>query len=283
MKTLVSFTLFAGLAMGCQNRDKPLTPTVDRPAAPVETTMQASTPAPERNPSPPATTSIEIAHVGSCQPDSNLQATVTRFTGMADANGDGQISKDEATVLANFLIGGFFFRADANADGVVTADEGRAVRADVARQYPAIGSLFARAKAAAGGDPFAKLGSVLDVEYKTALTATEARTAAQSAIDDLFRIADTNKDNQITRAEVQSLTVKGLKLAEDSVFRMADTNHNGGVDVQEFQNSLQEPLKVAFTWADSDKDGQLTKTEATNAVLYLARRANQLELPVTVQ
>ncbi|MEO5729317.1 MAG: YetF domain-containing protein [Byssovorax sp.] len=76
-----------------------------------------------------------------CRPTAEVEQTADRLLEMTDTNGDGNISREEATSAASFLLGGSFFRADANDDGSVTPEEGRQVRAELMNQHPQIASL----------------------------------------------------------------------------------------------------------------------------------------------
>ena len=51
-------------------------------------------------------------------------------------------------------IGGFFFRADTDGNGVVAPEEGRAARAELVSQYPALATLLSEARSIAGKSPF---------------------------------------------------------------------------------------------------------------------------------
>ncbi len=51
-------------------------------------------------------------------------------------NNDGEVSRREAGVATNFLIGGIFARADENGNGVVTPDEAREMRTEILNKKP---------------------------------------------------------------------------------------------------------------------------------------------------
>ncbi|MEP7125840.1 MAG: EF-hand domain-containing protein [Byssovorax sp.] len=201
---------------------------------------------------------------------------------MADTNGDGELSTPEATNLANFLIGGFFFRADTNNDGTVTPEEGREARGEFVQEYPAAARLLMRASSATGAAPFTKLAEVIDPAYGKPLTIAEARSAAQSAVADLFSFADANHDKKLTTAELQSAAVDGLKAAAKEAFQAADANHDGSIDESEFEAALKPSEKIAFALADTNADGKLTEAEASKAMSALASRMSavgSLQIP----
>ena len=286
MRQFLSLAVIAFLATGCQE-DKNTTPTRDEhssvtptlSATPIASTTQAATPLPAGQPTTPPvaeTTSYDVSGLGSCRPDAEISTTASRLVGMADRNGDGKISKEEATTLSNFLIGGFFFRADANGDGTITPEEGREARADFVRDHPAIAGFLARTGKAIGGTPFTSLAKILDVDYGKPLTTTEARDAARAGVDDLFKTVDKDHDGFLTQPEMRTAALEGVRAAGHASFAAADTDHNGGVDLNEFQAALQQPIKVAFTMADTNKDGKLTEAEASAAMMDLAAQIDTL-------
>jgi Ca2+-binding EF-hand superfamily protein len=225
--------------------------------------------------------SITVPGVGSCSPDSELTSTVQRVIGMADENGDGQISKEEATTVANFLIGGFFFRADTNGDGTVTPEEGRQERAKFVSEHPAVAGFFERATRGLDGHPFASVAQVLDASYGQPLTIAEARAAVHTGVDDLFRVADSNHDGKLSQAEMRAVALDGVRAGEKAMFQSADTDHSGGLSLAEFQSALQTPEKIAFDAADLNKDGQLTQAEAAQAANTLVMDIQHMGITTT--
>lgn len=196
---------------------------------------------------------------------------------MADENGDGQISKEEATTISNFLIGGFFFRADTNSDGVVTQEEGKEERSKLAGEYPAVAGFFMRANKELGGHPFQAVGDILNVDYGKPLSMADARNAAHAGVDDFFRVADADHDGRVSPAELKKLADEGARAAGRAMFQAADTDHSGGVSLAELQAALQSSEKVVFDAADTNKNGQLTEAEASAAMNDLAMRVRGME------
>lgn len=193
-----------------------------------------------------------------------------RLVSFADPNGDGTVTRAEASSAANFLIGGFFFRADGNGDGVVTPQEGLQVRKDFMNEQPVLSSLLQSARDAGSQSPFAAIAQLLDVEYGQPVRAEQARATAKSAVDNLFAWADKNKDGELTEAEARNASLEGAQAAGRAMFRAIDANNDNQVSEAEFRNSLEGPAAIAFKMADKNSDGHLTQAEASNAVAQVA-------------
>ncbi len=215
---------------------------------------------------------FEVGGVLSCRPEAEVEATMTRLMALADANEDGALSKDEALGLTNVVVGGFFFRADENGDGVVTPEEGRKTRVELMNQNPAAAALFQEARRSTGKSPFATLARLFDVDYGKPLAIAEARDAARGAVDDLYRVADRNRDGILARDEASAVAWEGARALGRSAFEAADGDRNGRLTLQEFQAALQGPAQVAFAMADTSNDGQLTEGEAAGAMGQLVKR-----------
>ncbi|MFS8067007.1 MAG: EF-hand domain-containing protein [Byssovorax sp.] len=210
--------------------------------------------------------------VVACRPTAEVEQTADRLIEMADTNGDGKISRIEATSTANFLLGGFFFRADTNGDGTVTPEEGRQAREELMSQRPALASLLREVRGMTGQSPFAFMAMMLDVEYGKPLTVAEARDAAKRAGDGIFALADGDKDGFITAAEAREAAASGSRMLGHAAFQAADTDKNGRLSFQEFQGALQGPARVAFDLANTSKTGELSEAEAANAANALMGR-----------
>jgi hypothetical protein len=96
----------------------------------------------------PAGSTLQLDRLGSCRPGSQVTAALDGMVEFADPNGDGSVTRAEATSAANFLLGGFFFRADENGDGKVTPEEGREARQELMNRQPALAGLLQQARAA---------------------------------------------------------------------------------------------------------------------------------------
>jgi hypothetical protein len=234
--------------------------------------MQPPMPAETAAPRASMPTGLSVAGVASCRPEAQVSEAMDKLVAMADGDGDGQVSRDEAGGLANFLVGGFFFRGDTNGDGTVTPEEGRKVREGFLNQYPAFAGLFREVKSASGQSPFATIAQLVDIEYGKPLSMAEAHTAARSAVDDLYRAADANHNGSLGADELRGLAWKGARDLGHTAFQAADADHDGKLSTQEFQAALKGPAQVAFEVADTNKDGKLTEQEAAAAMGQLVRR-----------
>lgn len=196
----------------------------------------------------------------------------SRWIGLADADGNGNISRQEAQSFTNFLLGGFFFRADTDGSGVVTPEEGRAARTEFMNQHPGVATLLSQARTATGQSPFKALANILDVEYGKPLSADDARQAARAALDDLFRVTDGDRDGTITPAEARAASWQGARALEQQAFRAGDTNNDGKLTLEEFQGAVNQTAKFAFDAADANDNRQLTEEEAAVAMGSVVRR-----------
>lgn len=219
--------------------------------------------------------------VVSCAPGAQVEAAVSRLIGLADGDKDGQVSKAETHTLANFVVGGFFFRADQNGDGTVTPEEGRQARAEFMNEHPEIAAILSDLRQSTGDKPSARLARMFDAEYGKSLSMAEARDAARIAVDELYGRADVDRNGVIAATEARSLAWEGASALGRSAFQTADADRDQRLSLQEFQAALQEPARITFNLADTSNDGQLTRQEAAAAmerlVSQLGTRAAAIE------
>jgi Ca2+-binding EF-hand superfamily protein len=197
---------------------------------------------------------------------------VGRFAATADANGDGRIDKDEAYSGADFLVGGFFFRADANNDGAISPEEGRSARSELAARHP---QLALAIKTMAGPDAAAAtshLAEVLGVDYGKPVSSKQLREMGHQAVDQLFTVADRDKNGALTRAEAEEAARERLRMTAQATFKAADENQDQKVALDEFRTALERPVRQAFELADLNKDGSLTTAEAADAARAVLQR-----------
>ncbi|MEO6600435.1 MAG: hypothetical protein ABIQ16_11215 [Polyangiaceae bacterium] len=264
MNNTFSTIVFAAVAVvGCQNTPTEAEHTV-APAA-SEVTVQASAAAPAAT-APVLPTNVEVPGVGSCQPSSEINTLATRAVDLADVNGDGRISHDEAQSMVNLVLGGAFFRADENGDGKITAEEGKAARAALLSEHPALAALLARGRDATGTTPFKSLAQLVDPNYGQTLTLVDARNAANTAVNDFYRMTDSNKDGFISRDEAISAGTQGAAALGSEAFSAADSNHDHALSPAEFTNVLTSSANSIFQTFDTNKDGKLTEAEAAAAI-----------------
>lgn len=215
---------------------------------------------------------LTVPYVGTCEPSEELGGMLSRFSATADANGDGRIDKQEAYSSADFLVGGFFFRADANNDGKISPEEGRSVRAEVAARHPQLAMAI---KTMAGPNPTAitsRLGEVLGVDYGQSVSSKELRDMGHQTVDELFNMADRDKNGALTREEAETAGRERMRTLAQATFSAADSNQDRKVALEEFRSALERPVRQAFELADVNKDGSLTTAEAADAARSILQR-----------
>jgi len=273
-RLLFSVSFLAALACDAEPKHEatvsPAAPAQPAPAQPTD-----AAPATDETPG----SGVAIPGVAACQPSQNVETATRRAMELFDSNQDGKLSRVEATSAVNFLLGGFFFRADQNGDGTITPEEGKQERADLAQRYPAAADLLAQVKQAASATTaFDSLAGILDTAAATSLSLADARKAASGAVDDAFRLADTNHDKEIDGAELTALGVKAAKDLSHRTFAAADTDSDKALTVAEFQNALANSTRPIFQMADLDHNDRLSETEAAAAMSAVAQ---QLGMPRT--
>lgn len=264
--------LLGGLAAlvsvaSCERRELSDNPAGDTPAVQSTTTQQPET---KDSPQPTAGMQYSIANVAVCQPAAEAGAALERAASLADADGDGTVSKSEATDLTNFIVGGAFFRADANADGTITPEEGRDLRREFLDRNPGLEALLSTARRS-GQKPFAMLATLADVEYGKALTVAEAREAARGLVADVFAFADGDKNGAIAADEVRATTMAAAQALGRMAFNAADRDRSGTLAKAELRFLTEAPAERAFDLSDVDRSGELSMEEARAALERLSR------------
>jgi Ca2+-binding EF-hand superfamily protein len=265
---LLSSTLFLGFGVTACQRDEPAPRTVTE-NAPVTAPAAAPSAAMPRD---TETAAVTVPYVATCEPSAELSGMLTRLSATADANGDGRIDKQEAYSSADFLVGGFFFRADTNNDGTISPEEGRTARSELAARHP---QLAMTVKTMAGPDPSAttsRLADMLGVDYGEPVSSKQLRDMGHQAVDQLFEMADRDKNGSLTRAEVEEAGRERMRTAAQATFSAADANNDQKVALDEFRAALERPVRQAFELADANKDGSLTTAEAAEAARAILQR-----------
>jgi Ca2+-binding EF-hand superfamily protein len=209
---------------------------------------------------------VTIGDLAQCQPSVEVSSTVARLVELADTNSNGQVSRDEARSGLNFLLGGLFFRADENADGKITPEEGRKVRTEFDQTHPAVSALLKQVRESTGKSPFQTIAQLVDIDYGETVTIEDARASARSALDDLFRVADGDKNDVITRQEAITASWDGVRSLGRQAFSAADANRDGHLTASEFESAMTHSAKAVFSLADANNDGRLTEKEAAMAM-----------------
>jgi Ca2+-binding EF-hand superfamily protein len=216
----------------------------------------------------------------------DLQDTGRMLFKLADENNDGQISQKEAVDAGNLLVGGFFFRADKNGDGVLSQDEARDAREAFLSSRPWVRYAVGTAKAQLQKDGVTKnqnqnqnvlaaLASTFDTNNDKQLQASELRQAVQTAVQGGFAAADTNRDGQLSNAEVNAAIGGVSRQIAQAAFQQADTDNDGQISQAEFEKAIVEPARVAFAVMDLNHDGKISQQEAQTARQMIARKLRQ--------
>jgi len=228
----------------------------------------------------------------------DLQDTAKMVFKLADENLDGQISQKEAVDAVNLTVGGFFFRADQNGDGALSAEEAKAAREAFLQTKPWLRYALETARTArtggnAGGNDagnaagnatsrqgnmVAMLASALDSNNDKKIEASELRQAVQTGVQGAFATADTNRDGQLSPAELNAAVAGMSRQVAQASFQQADTDNNGQISQAEFEKAIVQPARVAFQIVDLNHDGQISPQEAQTARRVVMSRARALQI-----
>jgi len=215
----------------------------------------------------------------------DLQDTGRMLFKMADENNDGQISQKEAIDSGNLLVGGFFFRADKNGDGALSPDEAKEAREAFLATKPwvryAVGTARTQLQKdgvtgqAKNQNMMANLASAFDTNNDKQLQAGELRQAVQTAVQTGFAAADTNRDGQLSPAEVNAALNGVRRQMAQAAFQQADTDNDGQISQAEFEKAIVEPARVAFAIMDLNHDGKISQQEAQTARQIVVSKLRQ--------
>jgi len=215
----------------------------------------------------------------------DLQDTGRMLFKTTDENNDGQISQKEAVDAGNLLVGGFFFRADKNGDGVLSPEEAKEARESFLASKPWVRYALGTAKTQLQKDGvtnqpknqnvMANLASTLDSNNDKQLQAGELRQAVQTAVQTGFAAADTNRDGQLSPAEVNAAMAGARRQMAQAAFQQADTDNDGQISQAEFEKAIVEPARVAFAVMDLNHDGKISQQEAQTAQQLIASKLRQ--------
>ncbi len=162
-----------------------------------------------------------------------------------DANGDGQITKDEFEGPEHL-----FTRMDASGDGAISEGE---LRAAPTGQRGAMGRR----------DPAARWKALLE-RWDANKDGQLARAEFQGH-DELFDMLDANGDGVITEEEHNQVAAQGRERGDplSSLIRVMDKDGDGRLS--------QEEWTAFFTGADTDRDGFVTLDELMEQMRKMAR------------
>jgi Ca2+-binding EF-hand superfamily protein len=219
----------------------------------------------------------------------DLRDTAKLLFKLADLNNDNLISQKEAIDAGNLLVGGFFFRADANGDGVVSPEEARQARDSFLSQKPILRAFWEeaqRTRQAGHGEgsnqnPIQNLANMLDGNNDKQLQATELRKAVQTSVESVYQTADTNRDGQLSPAEINAALIGMGRAMAQAAFQAADTDNNGSISQAEFDKAIMQPAHTLFRVVDRNNDGQLSPEEVQEARRILMNQLRMLRVPET--
>lgn len=218
----------------------------------------------------------------------DLQDTAKMLFKLADQNNDNRISQKEAVDAGNILVGGFFFNADTNGDSVLSKDEAKQARDAFLSTKPWLRYAIDTAKttkARQGGtatqapNPLKSLAAAFDSNNDKQLQAAELRQAVQTSVQGAFATADTNRDGQLTPAELNASMVGIARQVADAAFQQADTDNNGQISQAEFEKAIVEPSRVAFNFLDLNHDGEISREESQTARRALMSQISRMRVP----
>jgi Ca2+-binding EF-hand superfamily protein len=209
---------------------------------------------------------------------------------MADSNHDGQISQQEAVDVNDLLVGGFFFRADADGNGAVTEQEAKVLTDKYFDQNPwaryVVESLKSQVqeKQRAGQNNTANnaalnMLTLIDTNNDRQLQATELRQFVQTLTQSFFAAADTNRDGQMSPAEINAAVAGGIRAIAQQSFQQADTDRNGQLSRAEYDRAIIEPANMLFQIIDLNHDGELSQQETQQVERALLAQIRMLQVP----
>jgi len=221
----------------------------------------------------------------------DLQDTGKMLFKMADENNDGQISQQEAIDTGNLIVGGLFFRADADGNGTVSRQELQTIRNQVLAQRPYLRILVMRAQGTQNRAPGADgsnaaarnvgqgVVSLLDSNNDTQIQATELKQLVQTTVQGIFAAGDTNRDGQMSPAEVNAAEVGLARSAAQAAFASADTDGNGQLSQAEYDKAIIAPANAIFRTLDVNGDGQISQQEAQAFERFMTSQLRALHVP----
>jgi Ca2+-binding EF-hand superfamily protein len=275
-KMLLGLAGVVALSAGCSRDEQQALGSTDRRGGMTQATGAQAQPGAKTQAEAPAQQAtageVNVGGMAACRPTAEIVQAADRLVAMADVNRDGRVSKEEASNVTSFLVGGFFFRADGNGDGTITPEEGRQARVEFMNQRPELASVVREVRNNAGQNPLAVVAQMLDVEYGKPLTIAEARQATTTAVNDLYGWTDVDRDGYLTVAEARAAADQGARALGGAAFQAADTDRNGGLSYEEFEAALRGTARTAFGLADTSNNGQLSMDEAAAVIGQLSSR-----------
>ena len=95
----------------------------------------------------------------------------------------------------------------------------------------------------------------------------------QYQIDQMYLVLDTNRDNKISKAELQTAArMQGQVIYDSQInpfFEVVDTNRDGGISKSELTYFIQSATQwpsLTFKYIDSNRDGYINLYELTNFI-----------------
>lgn len=211
---------------------------------------------------------------------------------LADADGNGLISQQEATDAATLLVGGLFFRADLDGDGIVTQEEANQIREQVFQQRPVLRFVFDRANrdnTPEGVEPepgttpdevAQAIGGLIDTNRDSQIQAAEVRQIVQTGVQALFNAGDIDRDGQLSPAELNATMYGAIRAGFQVAFDAADKDNTGFLTKEQFAEALVQPSYTVFDILDRDLDGRLTPEELEMAAQIAISELDKLTIDI---
>jgi Ca2+-binding EF-hand superfamily protein len=192
-----------------------------------------------------------------------LRTSSEAWLATVDRDGDAMISRQEALVAGQELVGGLFFRVDRNHDGRLAPIELRAARKILFLEHPMIKVLVRSPRS--NSFSMRQLLGYLDTRGDRGLDLNEANLAVSSAVDALFALSDTNRDGRIAISELHGTANKLNETSARVALQSADLDKNGMVGSEEFDEAMRRASRRAFRQMDRNGDGMLSAEEAVRS------------------
>lgn len=230
-----------------------------RPMGRESSELRSERPAPRAATNPGASALLGLLNMA--EAGRALRVSSEAWLASVDADGDAMISRKEAMVAGQQLVGGVFFRVDQNHDGHLAPIELRAARSILLREHPIVRTLLSSPRASSYS--MRQLLSYLDPSGERGMELNEASLAVSTGVDALFAMSDMNRDGRIALSELHVAANKLSESTARAALHAMDADKNGAVSVGELDAAMLQATRQSFVRMDRNGDGMLSPEEAT--------------------